>query len=709
MISDPTFSNIVPRETVGPAVKVTENWFVELKRAASGANPTIQHPDSGGLELRWEAPVGRARVWQPLDAAAVDSSGWPLDLDVRITLKGGTPRTIEWVAILEERDGDAQFHTHFKLSTVRIQRGAIVRGAASNVRLEAGRAYRFCIQFEDAPASLTLQSVVLEASKSGPPKAQLDDSAALVQQLKGTLDSDQEQLDHGAVERGVRTLFERNDRESLLRLMELVGGIAEPVTRSHPLRSQVIHYYARTMLNMNVSDTAYVHLKALLGEPLLVDIFTGTEIRQLRKVLARACLRTGRIDEAVEIHSELLREEPLDWEPYFHLGILQSAKGPSTRRLYHIAAETLAPRIPTAHLSAIAEAYINEGAPDEALKRALQRLKVVSDSGENEQSDDKELNLTLANAWLAVGESEIWLAYLKQYFNQFGLAGPEIDPNSLGSHILDVRGAPVETTRAGPLVTVIMTSFNAADTIGYAARAVLNQSHANLRLVIVDDCSNDGSRELVARLANEDDRVELLFNESNIGTYCSKNRALRQYKSDFYAFHDSDDWMHPERLAEHLAATSGDVRLTTSMWIRVDEQGRAAVRATGGYLHDNPASTFFGTDVVEAIGYFDSVRIGADSEFTWRARHVFGDSAVQQIRKPLALGLNREGSLTRSGPAAFDEFRHSPVRLKYWEAWAAWHRSVALGSATEMFLPYPLDERRFDAPAEILPERTGSS
>jgi len=166
MISDPTFSNVVPWETGGPAVKVTENWFVELKRVAKGAKPTIKHGEAGGLELRWEGPVRRARVWQPLDPAMVDSSAEPVDVYLSLTLRGGTPTTTEWVAFLEERDGDAQFHAQFKLYTTRIQDGVIVHGDAKDVRLEAGHSYRFCIQFSEAPVSLTLESVVVEATES---------------------------------------------------------------------------------------------------------------------------------------------------------------------------------------------------------------------------------------------------------------------------------------------------------------------------------------------------------------------------------------------------------------------------------------------------------------------------------------------------------------------------------------------------------------
>ena len=704
MLSDPTFSNIVPREKLGPAVKVAENWFVELKGAAPGANPAITHPEGGGLELRWDAPVERVRVWQPLDPQSFDKSSL-LDVKVTVSLAAGADRSVEWIAILEDRDGTVEFHTKFKIYETLFGTRLMLHGLASGAALEPDGQYRFCIQFSKRPNHVILGSVEADASPSAVSgDGQIDDPTLSVEQLKSTLDADDDEINPAVIEHGVRKLCERNDRESLLRLMEFVGGITKPVDRAHPLRTYVINYYARTMLNMNASETAYVHFKALLANPLLVEPLSDEDMRRLHQLLARACMRTGRVDEAREIHRELVKENPLDWEPYFHLGMLQPANQVRLRRLYHGSAEKLAKQMPSTMLTAIAESFISEGAPDEALQRALRRLRAVSDGTEAARDDDRELNLTVANAWLAAGDSGMWLAYLQRYFGLFDLAAPDMELDS--QHILHMRERPAESGRSGPLVTVIMTSFNAAETLEYAARSVLNQSHGNLRLVIVDDLSEDSSREVIERLATEDDRVVPMFNDTNMGTYCSKNRALREFESDYYTFHDSDDWMHPERVTEHLAATRDQVRFTTSMWIRLDNDGRVVVRAAGGYLHDNPASTFFGAEVREAVGFFDSVRTGADSEFTWRARHILGGDAIGRIRKPLALGLNRTGSLTRSGPAAFDRYRFSPVRLKYWESWAAWHNEVALHATPEdMYLPYPLDRRRFEAPAEILPEQ----
>jgi len=513
-------------------------------------------------------------------------------------------------------------------------------------------------------------------------------TTALTEQLKCSTDPD-------FIAEGVRALFEMRDREGLLKLFDHVGGIDAPITGDQSLRAQLLHYHARYMADLNACETAYNSLKFLLSHMPLAEALSDTDVVRVQKFLADLCSRTGRADEAAGIYRTLLRDRPLDWEPYYHLGLMQPLEKAAARRFYYNAAEALSDKMQGNAVTAIAESYIDEDAPEEAIRRAALGLKAWPDSA--------ELRLTLGNAFLAIGEKAGWLAHLQGYFDHFGLSGPDLADEEARQHILHMRSGGERPAPAGPLVTVIMTAFNAGDTLRFATRSVLDQSHANLRLVIVDDASDDDTRNLIEQIAAEDERVVPLFNDRNLGTYCSKNRALQQFESDFYAFHDSDDWMHPDHLKEHLLATEGDIKVTLSMWLRIDPSGRAIVRRNGGYLQENPASTFFSADVRELVGYFDSVRSGADTEFVWRARHILGHPAVRHIRKPLALGLHRRDSLTQSGAAAFDEHRFSPVRLRYWEAWAKWHHEVLRHSEpASLFIPYPLTDRKFEAPEEIL-------
>ena len=249
----------------------------------------------------------------------------------------------------------------------------------------------------------------------------------------------------------------------------------------------------------------------------------------------------------------------------------------------------------------------------------------------------------------------------------------------------------------GPLVVVVMTVFNAADTLGFAVRSVLKQTHRNLRLVTVNDRSTDNSLELLRALAAEDNRIAIIENYENVGTYVSKNRALKLVAGDFYTFHDSDDWMHPERLARHVAEMMGNPKLKASYsrWLRLTADGRVVEAAS-----ENPASSFFRAAVLDDVGYFDSVRASADGEFRWRLRRRFGLAAVPVLPEVLTLGLSRPGSLTTGGAAQFDRFGYNPLRAQYNRAWMQWQRDAELHGTLHM--PFPQHERLFPAPEQLL-------
>ena len=67
------------------------------------------------------------------------------------------------------------------------------------------------------------------------------------------------------------------------------------------------------------------------------------------------------------------------------------------------------------------------------------------------------------------------------------------------------------------LISVIMAAYNAEATIRQSIQSVLNQTYSNLELLVIDDCSRDGTATLAEKIAKTDSRVRLIFNEKNSG------------------------------------------------------------------------------------------------------------------------------------------------------------------------------------------------
>lgn len=101
------------------------------------------------------------------------------------------------------------------------------------------------------------------------------------------------------------------------------------------------------------------------------------------------------------------------------------------------------------------------------------------------------------------------------------------------------------------LVSVIMPSYNTDSYIADTIQSVIDQTYQNWELIIVDDCSTDRTREVIASF--RDERIICLKNGNNAGAASSRNYALRKAKGKWIAFLDSDDLWMPNKLEKQIS------------------------------------------------------------------------------------------------------------------------------------------------------------
>ena len=102
-------------------------------------------------------------------------------------------------------------------------------------------------------------------------------------------------------------------------------------------------------------------------------------------------------------------------------------------------------------------------------------------------------------------------------------------------------------------ISVIIPAYNAGDFLSTAVQSVLNQSHRNLELLIIDDASTDATGQLAQVFAAQDARVRYHRNPSNTGVARSRNLGVSLARFDWIAFLDSDDRWQPDKLARQAA------------------------------------------------------------------------------------------------------------------------------------------------------------
>jgi glycosyltransferase involved in cell wall biosynthesis len=101
-----------------------------------------------------------------------------------------------------------------------------------------------------------------------------------------------------------------------------------------------------------------------------------------------------------------------------------------------------------------------------------------------------------------------------------------------------------------PLATVVIPVYNARPYLRAAVQSVLDQTHKNLEIIIIDDGSTDGSMEAIADFG--DARIQRV-RQDNAGKPAAMNRALAMMKGEYYAINDADDLSHPRRIERQIA------------------------------------------------------------------------------------------------------------------------------------------------------------
>ena len=99
-------------------------------------------------------------------------------------------------------------------------------------------------------------------------------------------------------------------------------------------------------------------------------------------------------------------------------------------------------------------------------------------------------------------------------------------------------------------VSVIIPTHNRARFLREAISSVLNQTFQDFEILVVDDASDDNTREVVAGF--EDIRIKYFRHDTNRGGSAARNTGIRNSMCSYIAFLDDDDEWFPEKLGKQM-------------------------------------------------------------------------------------------------------------------------------------------------------------
>jgi glycosyltransferase involved in cell wall biosynthesis len=103
-----------------------------------------------------------------------------------------------------------------------------------------------------------------------------------------------------------------------------------------------------------------------------------------------------------------------------------------------------------------------------------------------------------------------------------------------------------------PVVSVVLPVFNAEAYVGAAVESILDQTHRDLELIVVDDGSVDGSGQILREYEAADPRVRV-HRQENQGQGTALNEGFRRAAGTYVAVMDADDVAFPDRLERQVA------------------------------------------------------------------------------------------------------------------------------------------------------------
>lgn len=162
-----------------------------------------------------------------------------------------------------------------------------------------------------------------------------------------------------------------------------------------------------------------------------------------------------------------------------------------------------------------------------------------------------------------------------------------------------------------PLVTVVIATYNRAETLKYAIESVLWQTYENFELWVIGDCCTDHTEKIVHSFGH-DPRVNWYNLPQNSG-YQSKpnNEGIRRGKGDYIAYLNHDDvWLpnHLEDTMNHIQKTKADIVFSIIQWVYSFTSSRADIPLLPSLpVPPEATAVVHRKSIIDKIGYWKNI------------------------------------------------------------------------------------------------------
>jgi glycosyltransferase involved in cell wall biosynthesis len=177
------------------------------------------------------------------------------------------------------------------------------------------------------------------------------------------------------------------------------------------------------------------------------------------------------------------------------------------------------------------------------------------------------------------------------------------------------------------LISIIIPVHNGEKYIIHLIERILNNPHKNVEILIGDDASTDGSKEILKSYENHE-RVKVLSLPTNVGPGSMRNQLIKMSSGNFIALQDIDDTFHTNRFLDQLnflksnpgvhAVGTGALLFSKKDGFQWGEITRKEEPKLLDWLTQSSvihASVMFRREVLSHCAYKENIRLGEDFYF----------------------------------------------------------------------------------------------
>jgi glycosyltransferase involved in cell wall biosynthesis len=196
------------------------------------------------------------------------------------------------------------------------------------------------------------------------------------------------------------------------------------------------------------------------------------------------------------------------------------------------------------------------------------------------------------------------------------------------------------------MVSLIITTYNYAQYVERAIRSAMDQSltHEQFEIIVVNDCSTDGTKEI---LENFQQNARIFNLSENLGLSGARNFGIRKAKGQFIVFLDADDYLHKEtlRLQKLFLEENNALDAVSVDYYLVDNRGKHIEHVNAS---EKPIAcgVMFRKDFLYNIGLYDEdfrAREEEDLRIRWTSKY-----NIYNIILPLYRYRMHDNNLTKN-------------------------------------------------------------